>query len=134
MIDDYPHTNVAHMAAVVLADTYLGDGCNQLFTNKIKGQHELAKAIELYQLVREESRVPSLLERATFGLARAKESQGDAEHIKQAEQLYEDVATKWPNGAFAAAASQRLAGPQAAGDQEIVRSVRPFRAEAGLLA
>ena len=109
VVDDYPHTTVAHMAALVLADYALADGCNQLFTNKIKGQHELSKAVDLYQTVREESRESSLLERAAFGLARARESQGDAEHIKQAEQLYEEVASKTPGGAFTAAAAQRLA-------------------------
>jgi hypothetical protein len=109
VVDDYPHTTVAHMAGLVLADYALADGCNQLFINKIKGKHELSKAVELYQTVREESREPSLLERAPFGLARAKESLGDAEHIKQAEQLYEEVAAKTPSGAFTAAAAQRLA-------------------------
>jgi hypothetical protein len=108
VVEDYPNTTVAHMAALVLADNYLGEGCNRLFVNKATAQQELTKAIELYQTVRQESRSPALLERATFGLARAKESKGDAEHIKQAEQLYEDVATQWPNGAYAVAASQRL--------------------------
>jgi hypothetical protein len=108
VVEDYPNSNVAHMAALVLADSNLGQGCNQLFTNKAAAQQELTRAIELYQLVLGQSQVPSLLERATFGLARAKESKGDAEHIDQAERLYEEIATKWPNGTFAVAARQRL--------------------------
>jgi hypothetical protein len=108
VVEDYPNTKVAHVAAIVLADNYLADGCNQLFVNKATAQPKLTKAIELYQLVRDQSRVSSLLERAAFGLARAKESKGDAEHVRQAEQLYEDVVAQWPKGAYGAAASQRL--------------------------
>jgi hypothetical protein len=107
VIENYPNSNVAHMAAVVLADFYLAEGCDRLFTNKATAQQELTKAIELYQAVLEQSRVPSLLERATFGLARARESKGAADDINQAEQLYEEVAANWPNGAYAAAATQR---------------------------
>ena len=105
VVEDYPNTNVAQMAAVMLADSYLGEGCARLFVNKATARDELNKAIRLYDSVRQESRVPSLLERATFGLARAKEAKGD---LGPAERLYEDVATKWPSGAYAAAATQRL--------------------------
>ncbi len=103
--ENYPNTNVAHMAAVLLADFQLGEGCNRLFVNKAIAQDELNRAIKLYDSVRQESRLPSLMERATFGLARAKEAKGD---LGPAEQLYGEVAAKWPNGAYAAAASQRL--------------------------
>jgi predicted negative regulator of RcsB-dependent stress response len=109
VIEDYPRTSAAYMAGLVLADNYLGEGCNRLFTNKASGFDELNKAIRLYDAVREECRIPSLLERATFGLARAKEAKGDDKSLKQAEQLYEEVAKKKPSGAFTAAANQRLA-------------------------
>jgi hypothetical protein len=108
VVDDYPDTNVANMAALVMADNYLGGGCNELFVNKVGAQEQLNKAIEKYQLVRQQSNVPSLLERAAFGLARAREAKGDAANIQQAEKLYEEVATKWPKGAFAVAATERL--------------------------
>jgi hypothetical protein len=108
VIEDLPGTTVADMAATVSADLHLGLGCHELFVNKATAQEDLTKAIELYSSVREHSRLPSLLERATFGLARAKEAKGDAANIDQAMKLYEEVAVNWPNGAFAAAASQRL--------------------------
>lgn len=104
VIEGYPDTNVAQMAAVVLADSYLAQGCNRLFVNKATAQDELGKAIKLYESVREECRLPMLVERATFGLARAKEAKGD---LPSAERFYEEVVTKWPKGAFGAAASQR---------------------------
>ena len=106
VIEDYPNTTVADMAAVVLADYRLGAGCDQLFTNKATAQDDLNRATSLYELVRQESRLPSLQERATFGLARVKEANGD---LERAEQLYDEVATKWPDGAFAAEASRRVA-------------------------
>lgn len=109
VIDDYPRTSAAYMAGLVLADNYLAEGCNRLFTSKASGFDELNKAIRLYDAVREECRIPSLVERATFGLARAKEAKGDDKSLKQAEQLYEQVAEKKPSGAFSAAAAQRLA-------------------------
>jgi hypothetical protein len=109
VIDEYPSTSAAHTAGVVLADNYLAVGCNQLFSNKATGLDELAKAIRIYDAVLAESRQPSLRERATFGLARAKESKGDAESIEQSEKLYAEVVANWPEGAFARAASERLA-------------------------
>ena len=108
VIEDYPSTNVAYTAQAVLADLHLGTGCDRLFKNKATGQQELTKAIELYDSVRQGSQTPALQERVTFGLARAKESKGDAESIKQAEQLYKDVVAKWPEGAYAVASQQRV--------------------------
>jgi hypothetical protein len=107
VVENYPNTTAAHMAGVVLADWYLQQGCAQLFVNKAGGQAELTKAITLYEQVREQSRQAALLERATFGLARAKEAKGDADSIKMAEGLYAEVVQKWPKCAFATAAKQR---------------------------
>jgi hypothetical protein len=106
VIEDYPNTAVAETAAVVLADCHLGEGCARLFVNKTIANDELGKAIRLYETVREQSRTRSVLERAAFGLARAKEAKGE---LGPAEQLYAEVAAKWPDGAYSAAASGRLA-------------------------
>ena len=46
-----------------------------------------------------------LLERATFGMARAEETKGDLEHAMQ---HYSDLVKRWPDGTYAAAAKQRL--------------------------
>lgn len=107
VIEDHPDTGVADLAALVSADERLAEGCRQLFVSKATAQNELNKAIELYSLVRGHYGLPAQQERATFGLARAKEAKGDASDIDEAMKLYEEVA-KQPNGAFAAAAAQRL--------------------------
>lgn len=104
-MEDYPATTAASTAAVVLADSQLAQGCDQLFKSKALAQQELQKAIGLYQTVREESRLESLKERATFGLARAKEALGE---LEPAGELYQEIVTKWPKGTFTAASQQRL--------------------------
>lgn len=108
VIEDYPGTNVAYTAQAVLADLHLGTGCDRLFKNKATGLQELTKAIELYDAVRQGSRSSDLQERVAFGLARAKESKGDDQSIQQAESLYNEVVTKWPKGAYAAVAQERV--------------------------
>ena len=104
VIEAYPNTNVAHVATILVADTRLAQGCEQRFINRAVATKELSSAVTSYSAVLEQCRTPSLLERATFGLARAKEAQGDLEAAKK---NYEIVA-KWPDGTYAAAASQRL--------------------------
>lgn len=126
VIESCPGTSAAHMAAVVLADNYLGEGCNRLFTNKALGVDDLNKAIQLYDVVRQECPRSTLYERATFGLARAKESKGDAESIKQAERLYEEVATKTPTGTFTVAAAERLADLKRPSTMEFYDNFRKF--------
>ncbi len=50
-------------------------------------------------------RVGALRQRATFGLARARESQGS---LEKAMEHYQEVGRNWPEGAYAAAAARRL--------------------------
>ncbi len=102
----YPNSVVGNTAAVVLGDSHLAGGCARLFVNKASAREELNRAADLYKAVREQCQTPSLLERATFGLARATEAKGD---LPAAEKLYQEVGEKWPNGAYAAAAAGRLA-------------------------
>jgi predicted negative regulator of RcsB-dependent stress response len=103
--EDRPNTHVAHVAAVVEADYSLAEGCNSLFVSKAVANQKLAKAVELYRTVLDQSRNSSLLQRATFGLARAREAKGE---LERAMELYQEVSTKWPDGAFAVAAARRL--------------------------
>jgi hypothetical protein len=104
--ETYPNTPVGQMASLVTADFQLAEGCKQRFINRVFAQRALNTAINLYSAALRDCRSPSLLERATFGIARAKEAQGD---LEAAAKYYGDIVTKWPEGAFAAAAKQRLA-------------------------
>lgn len=105
-VRSHPGTEVGNMAAVMAGDVHLEIGCNQLFASREKANQQLRQAIDDYQLVLTQTRKPMLLERATFGLARAKEAMGD---LNEARKYYEQVTEDWPEGAFASAATQRLA-------------------------
>lgn len=105
VVETYHDTSAGRTATILAADFHLGGGCDQLFVNKAPAQQELSKAAELYESEMNPHLTPTLLERATFGLARAKESKGD---LPSAEQYYHEIVKKWPNGAYAGAAEQRL--------------------------
>jgi hypothetical protein len=104
--DENPNTVVGQTARVILGDIHLAEGCKQRFLSMALAQKELSSAIDSYQRVLDKSRSSSLLERATYGMARAKETQGA---LEDATQHYKEVAEKWPDGAYAAAAKRRLA-------------------------
>lgn len=103
--EQYPNTTAADCAAVVAGDLHLAYGCNLLFVNKATANQELRKAVENYSRVLENSRVASFRERATFGLARAAEAQGD---LEKAMGYYEQIPRDWPQGAFVEASRRRL--------------------------
>lgn len=117
VIEQNQGTNAAYWAAVLAADIHTTSGCQELFTNKATASQELRKAVDKYLKVRNESRIPMLRERATYGLARAYEGlagtrQSEGE-LAKAIQHYEEVVKNWPKGTYAGAASQRLEDLQA---------------------
>jgi tetratricopeptide (TPR) repeat protein len=102
----HPDTNVALWAGVLAGDLHLAIGCNMLFVNKGMANQELRDAEDDYLRVLGAKRSGSeFRERATFGLARARESQGN---LQKAVEHYEEVRTQWPDGAYAKAAAARL--------------------------
>ena len=103
--EDFAGTDVGHWAKVIAADTHLNEGCDYLFSSRAIANQELRKAVELYTEVLAETRNPTIRERATFGLARAFEAQGD---LERARTRYEEVVRQWPEGPFVVRAEQRL--------------------------
>ncbi len=101
----YAGTSVAHWSRAVLADIQLDDGTNRLFTDRAGAREELQKALEDYQAILRESDEPMLTQRATFGLARARE--GLAKDLIKAREEYRSIATKWPDSPYAAPAEAR---------------------------
>jgi predicted negative regulator of RcsB-dependent stress response len=104
--DEYPDTVVGQTAAVLLGDVRLSAACNQRFASATLAQRELKAAQDSYAKVLENNLSETLRERATYGMARVRETDGQLDAAKQ---LYSDLVTQWPSGAFAAAAKQRLA-------------------------
>jgi hypothetical protein len=76
-----------------------------LFVDKPIANQELTKAIDNYSIALDGSRLSSLREQATFGLAQAREAKGE---LEQAVELYKEISTRWHDGAFAEAAAHRL--------------------------
>ncbi len=109
VIDRHSGTQVAHWAATAAGDLRLAEGCNLLFTDKPSGLFEIRRAVDLYLPVLQQAREGMLLERATFGLARAYEAQID---LEKAIERYAEVAERWPDGPFAEVAKERLAALQ----------------------
>lgn len=100
MANKYPRTPVGEWAQLMTADVALRRGTDQIFKNKTEAHEEIRKAADLYQQLLAGSE--EIVERATYGLARAHEALGD---LNTARGEYKAVAEA--GGAFAAQAKQR---------------------------
>ncbi|MGD9128575.1 MAG: hypothetical protein PVH19_14455 [Planctomycetia bacterium] len=100
----YPDTEAAQWATVCEGDIRLCNACEELFIDKTHANMELKDAIECYKKTLE-FKNPLLDERATFGLARAYESQGN---LDEAEATYKEQLKKWKDGIYASVAENRL--------------------------
>lgn len=99
-------TTAAQWALITLGDLRLDSGCNLLFVNKTSANLELRKAVESYQAALDQATIPALQERAIYGLARAREAQGDLEPALKA---YGDLVERWPKGTYHEIANERIA-------------------------
>lgn len=98
-------SEAGQMAALILADRFASSAGFELFTNKTLAQDDNRKAMEWYAKVLNNPRKQIIEQRATFGLAQAKEITGD---LAEATKLYEKVQQRWPNSVFAVQAQDRL--------------------------
>lgn len=110
--EQQPNSEVGQWAGLVAADMYLSNGSRQLFDSKATAAQDLRKSVDGYLSVLQVSRSSTIRERATFGLAKAYESlagtrQSEGE-LEKAVQYYQEVASTWPDGAFAGIANQRI--------------------------
>lgn len=125
VIRQNPDTHVANWAAVVAGDLRLASGSNQLLVDRFelarlypepkdqlarwaairaRANQDLRQAVDYYLSVQKNSSQPMLRERATFGLARAREAQGK---LDEAIQTYEKLVQQWPDGVYAEEAARR---------------------------
>lgn len=104
--ETYPEAPAGLWARLTLADMRLTSGVDALFNDHQASQEALKEAIEAYEFVIKHAPSDSLLvERATFGLGEAYESQNE---LDKARTQYETVEKNWPGGAFSTQAKQRL--------------------------
>ncbi len=101
----YPGTMVAHWSRLTAADLELNAGTNQLLADRTAARNQLKDAVDGFSSLLLETIEPTILQRATYGLARAQEALGE---LEKARAEYSSLAEKWPTGPFAQAAKSRL--------------------------
>lgn len=106
VIRRYPGTPAAEWSRLVLADMALTEGTEVLFADKDRAPPRLQAAVDLYSMILGTRPTGMLAERATFGLAKARESLGQLEEARQG---YAAVANEFPAGALAQMASNHAA-------------------------
>ena len=102
----YPGTPAAEWSRLVMADMALIDGTELLFVNKDQAPPRLRAAADLYASILAMRPREMLAERATLGLAKARESLGQLEEARRG---YAAVAAEFPEGALAGVARSHAA-------------------------
>lgn len=103
--EQFARTPAGLWARLTLADAQLAEGVENMFRDRQTALTQLQAATKDYEYVREHAEDPLLIERATFGLAHAYESQAD---LDRARKTYEEIQSRWPQGLFASAARRRV--------------------------
>lgn len=106
VIRRYPGTPAAEWSRLVLADIALTEGTELLFADKDRAPPRLQAAVDLYGAILAGRPTGMLAERATFGLAKARESLGQLEEARRG---YAAVAAEFPTGALAELAATHAA-------------------------
>jgi predicted negative regulator of RcsB-dependent stress response len=121
--EEYPNTIAGQTAAVLVGDIRLASACNQRFASATMAQRDLKAAQDSYSKILELSTSETLRERATYGMARVRETDG---RLDTAKQLYSEVVSQWPDGAYAAAAKRRLADFKESETKKMFASLRKY--------
>ncbi len=104
VVDKYPGTPAAWWAKTVIADLNLNQGSDLLYHDRVVGREKLHSAVDGYETVLKEATTSAVLERATFGLAKARESLGE---LKEAGDAYSRLVKQWPHSALEETARRR---------------------------
>jgi tetratricopeptide (TPR) repeat protein len=102
--EQYGGSTVSEWSRLTLADWQLDGGTNRLLVDRTLARDQLREAVEKYQAVILQASDNTILERATYGLARAQEAYGE---LEKARESYNKLATTWPESPFAATAKAR---------------------------
>lgn len=101
----YPGTPAAQWARLVLADGLLDQGSRALFTKRAEGLERLQAAVAAYSSLLASSPLPLVAERATIGLAKARENLGS---LDEAVRGYEALVREYPASALRPFAEARI--------------------------
>ncbi len=106
VIRRYPGSPAAWWAQLTLADSASAEGSRLVFTDRVRGRERLAAAEQAYGGLLAERPAGLVAERATFGLAKVRESLGN---LDEARRGYEAVVAEYPASAVRGIAEQRIA-------------------------
>lgn len=90
----FPGSAAAIWSQILLADNALAEGGRIVFIDKTRGRERLQAAADGYAAVMAQRPATLAAERATFGLARAREALGELEAARRG---YEAVAKEYPS-------------------------------------
>jgi hypothetical protein len=102
----YPGTPAAQWARLVLADGLLDQGSQLLYSDRAQAEQQLQSAVATYAALLASSPLDFVAERATFGLAKARENLGS---LAEARRGYEAVVAEHPGSAVRRFAEGRIA-------------------------
>ncbi|MDR0703413.1 MAG: hypothetical protein LBF88_00320 [Planctomycetaceae bacterium] len=103
---------IAEQARLTLAQIQLGEGCHQLFTDKVKATESLEKSVEQFQFLQKNANNKNILLQANFGLAQAWETLAAVRvgknDLAEAEKEYKKIAEQYPNEFLGQKAQKQL--------------------------
>jgi hypothetical protein len=102
----YAGSPAAHWSQLFLADSAIAEGSQQLFADRARARARLEAAAGLYSGLLAERTTPLVAERATFGLAKARECLGQ---LDEARRGYETLVAEYPSSAVRSLAENRVA-------------------------
>lgn len=111
LADAHPDDAPGLWARLFAADSQLGLGMQDLFTNRAAARPKLKDAAKNYRQVAETAsgKYDAMVERALYGEAKAYEALGEKSDLDEAQKLYQQVIEQFPGGALAADAERRVA-------------------------
>jgi hypothetical protein len=104
VIRRYPSTAAAHWSEIVLADLAVSEGTDLMFVDRGRAAERLQAAVGSYAAVLASRPSGMLAERATFGMAKARESLGQLEEARRG---YEAVAREQASAGLKRLAAER---------------------------
>ena len=104
VIRRHPDTDAARWSDLVVADVACAEGVELLFADRQRAEGRLRAAADRYSAILAARPRGLLAERATFGLAKARESLGQ---LAEARRGYETVAAEFPGDPLAGVAAAR---------------------------
>lgn len=106
VIRQYPGSPAAQWSQLLLADSAIAEGSQQLFADRTRGKERLEAAVGIYSTLLAERPQGLIAERAVFGLAKAREGLGQLEEARRG---YEALVADYPASAVRGIAANRIA-------------------------